>query len=329
MGGQQSPPQAGQQQPAAPFPAAPKVAAKPWSHLTPQHSIATIHEMGLDERIDRMLNAGNSPETIGRALQGTLNSAQKNWYADKLRSGEVKPLIELVGDYFSQKQDKGAPQPPPINPLVPKDVVSIPQTGQPPEVSQAPNPEPIYADPKTGIAGPIKHTGDKQVLIEQDGNLHKAEKEDIAEIPEPLQAFDYKEMARKYKDTFPLKGPGSLSTNVAFLAHHAPSKELWASFVTAPTFIYRYSNVPTELYDRIKSQSVAPKTSGTGFLGEWDVADADSIGGPFHEIRKNAEKYPYDKIPVGYNMMENLLAAISELEKEHAKQKRAAQKRQV
>ena len=296
----------------------------PWGHLTPQNSMSIVNAMGLNERIDNLLHAGNTPEAIAAGIGSTLNTAQHHWFSDKLKKGETKPLEEIVKDYISMKPNQVPAQTPGMaaaSPMpVPEPVLSQP--------APAPETENEVVDTSTGISGKVSAKGKNQAIVDVDGQLHKANTEDLTPIPPELHDLDYKEMARKYKDTFPKTGPGSLSTNVASLAHHAPSNQLYATFVTSPGFVYRYSNVPQELYERIKSQSVAPKTTGTGFLGEWDTSVADSIGGPFYEIKKDPGKYPFDKIPIGYNMMQKFLDAISEQEKAHAKEERARKKLQ-
>jgi hypothetical protein len=230
-------------------------------------------------------------------------------------------MQEVVSDYMAATKPAAPTTPPPAMPGTAP--VEAAQAAQP-----MPETENEVVDTSTGITGKVKAKGKTQAILDADGQLHKAETDDLTHIPPELTNLDWKDFARAFKERFPKTGAGSISTNVSLVSHRPTKNEMLGSFVTAPGFLYIYQNITPEIYDKIKSQSVAPRTSGTGFLGEWDPAMADSIGSPMFEITSHPEKYPFEKIPVGYDMLALLKQAISELEKEHAKAERARKKAQ-
>jgi hypothetical protein len=251
-----------------------------------------LQEMGLEERINSMKEAGNSPENIGKALDQFISPGQKKWLSEQIKIGKAKPIPQMVEDYLSPKIAKN-------------NVVATPE----------------------GVVGILKSQKQRDALIDSDGKVHKVLKEDLVSVPPEMQDSDFSSMADKYISQFPRSGPGSLSSNVALLSYDRANRQLIGTFVTSPGKMYIYENVPEDLYQTIKSQSVAPKTSGSAYSGDWDVTDADSIGSPMQEITRNPDKYPFTTHEIGYDMLAPFKEAISQREKEYAKKQREAKKK--
>ena len=287
-------------QPTAQPPNIPSVA----SPTTPApNSAEIIRQMGLEGKIKNLHQAGNNAEAISAGIQVGLSPGQKKWLEEKIKSGEAKPIEELVKDYLTA-------QPTNKQSLQVEKEKSVPFAGGR-----------IVASP-SGVVGKVESEKTKQALVNDDGKLKKLTKEEVFDVPENLQNLDYRDMARKYVESFPKEGQGSLSSNVASLLYDYESGEMYGTYVGSPDTLYAWKNVPAELYEKIKSQSTAPKTSGESFTGAWDASVADSLGSPLTEITRNPELYPFRKIPVGYNIMGKLLDAIKEEHKEHEKRKR-------
>lgn len=176
----------------------------------------------------------------------------------------------------------------------------------------------------SGIVGNVKSIRNKEALVEDDnGKLHKIKAEEADPIPEELQQKDFGSIAKDYLSRFPQHGKESLSTAISLITRNPDTDEVYVVFPDSPGSMYIYKNVEPELYEQILSANTAPKTSGgNSITGSWDVNIADSRGAPFHEIRRNKDKYPFTKVDIGYNMLQRMMEAIKQLRKDEAVRER-------
>lgn len=88
------------------------------------NSLQVIQQMGLGPKIDNLLQAGNSPETIGPLIEQLLSPGQKKWVGDQIKAGAIKPVRELVNDYIQS------------NPTAPAQAPAAPQFNAPEEAPE-------------------------------------------------------------------------------------------------------------------------------------------------------------------------------------------------
>lgn len=293
---------------------APQTQQQPAISPQKQRAEEFIRDLQAEEQVKELARLGRTPEQIASELQTNMHPSKRKSYNAKRIRGEEAPIHQHVKEFLTGPEG-----------FLKEDVMKLGQE-KPKEAKKGS----IVATPE-GVVGSIKDIKNKDALIESDGKLHKAKKEDAVPIPPELENRDFKAIAREYKSKFPATGPGSLSDNLSVVDYNPATKEFIAVFVTSPKKKYRFKNVPPELHQKIIAQETAPKTQGAGYFGGWSPDIADSRGSAFAEIRNNPEKYPFDIFEGSYNMLEPLMQAIAdeqkEIQREHAKRKREEKKR--
>ncbi len=284
-------PQPIQPQPPPIAPAAPTIPAS-----------QVLQQMGVKDRVDSMLKSGNTPE----AIAGVLTAAGK-------KQGTTDPeLIQTITQYQKEKPPeppKPIERPKPIESAKPK--------------AEEPRTEGSLALLPQGQVGEIESVKNGIAKINVDGQIRHRKLSDIEQEPEEIKAFDYKKMAQDYIDSIPEteRSTAMLMNYFVPKSEDKSSGEFHVIFPSDPFHIGIYKNVPNSLAEKINSASTAPKTTGETALGKHIAGVADSRGAPMIELRSNAEKYPYEKIPVPYNLANKLFEAIKQLNQDAAKKK--------
>lgn len=260
--------------------------SQPQQPLVPSNSIQILKQMGLDKTVDALTKAGNPPDIISKSIESTINAQQKKWLTDKQKTGEAKPIKEMVDDYLSQGEQ-------------------IQQTDIPkqPEVISAKEfsiePEPIQEEMKNakklekgdvvisrdGSVKELESIRNKEALVKDDkGKITKVKTDEISQPDE-----DVIETVNRI-----LKKPEiDKSSLISYWAYDTPSNELFVMYHNGES--YKYIDVPKDLVNELSEGAVSPKTEGGNVFGVWSPEDEMSRGATLSDRIIRHEKYRKSK----------------------------------
>lgn len=237
-------------------------------------SSQVLSQMSLKDKVDTMRKAGNTPEAIAAALNMQLTSGQRKWFGEQLKSGSVKPLQEIVKDYFNE---------------VPLQTSEVPRSTAEVPLQTEEEVKPIskgitVASPK-GI-GQVKEIRGDQALIESDGKIHKANVDELIEspIPEKDLADLYDEMIAGIE-----KQTGKqVSRNVEWSGYDPKVNELAYKPHGSDKF-YVYDDISPEDVNILTSFLTQRKSTGQNFIGAWEAGSESPIGAAMYQLIKKLQ----------------------------------------
>lgn len=280
--------------PQAPQPNNPVVqGVSPQIPLSPTPTIPAsqiLSQMGMQDKVDIMRKAGNTPEAIAAALNMQLTGGQRKWFGEQLKEGKVKPLQPMIEEYFKEVPEVQAPTPTTPTPNSPTSAaLQFPKAaGVPPSTVEVPlktaevEEKPIskgvlVASPK-GI-GQVKEIRGDQALVDIDGKIHKEQVDQVMEQPEGL-AEAYENLINKIPES-------ERSAMINFAGYDPTYNEL--AFKPHAGAVYVYKDIPEEFAQKLKDAMFQAKTSGQTYHGAWTEGEA-SRGAGLSVLIKDLQK---------------------------------------
>lgn len=259
---------------------APPVTSVP--SVNPKASTQILQEMGLEDRIKNLLKAGNPKETVAQVLESTLAPHQKKWLGEKIKSGEAKPIQEMVNDYLGDSSSQAQQLEPQIQT---NEQQPIQKLDQAPTASEAPKKGDLVFDPKSGISGDLKDVRKKEALIDDEGKIHKVKVEDVINSP-----IDKKELADLFDDLnkgIEQETGEQVSRSVRMLAYHPETNTLL--FVPWNGVPYAYDDIDDEERDFLKNHLQKRRTTGESLIGAWSEGTKSVMGSKMYDFIKGLQ----------------------------------------
>jgi hypothetical protein len=254
--------------------------------VTPKfNSSSIIQEMGLEPKIDNLLNAGNPPEAIGEVLNQSLNPAQKKWLDTKIKEGSAAPLQDMVRD-FIQNRPKNQPIVQPIEQekqeyKLDKTAYDISAETKSPGATTKGS----LAFGPNDVVGEIKAIRNGKALIEDNGKLHKVDIDDLIQSPLPE-----KDLADLHDDL--IKGieketGEDVSRSVNFAGYDPSTNTL--AFLPHDGSLYIYDDISEEEKRELTNILSTRKTTGENYIGAWKAESKSPIGAAMSRLIKKLQ----------------------------------------
>ncbi len=241
--------------------------------------------MGLENQINTMQQAGNSPEQIAQAIEVLAKPEQKKW----LQSQTPQPLSEIVNEFLSNQETNVPGRE--INTPTRETNSAIREINAPTREINLPDKEnklpdkPLIAT-KSGDIGEIKGEDSTGKLIDVNGRVKKFKDEDIIESPLPE-----KDMADLLEDL--LRGiekdtGEEVSRNVNWAGYNAEHNEL--QYRPHGGALYTYENISPEDVKLLTSILSKRKTTGQNIIGGWQEGTKSPIGAAMSALIQRLQK---------------------------------------
>jgi hypothetical protein len=343
------------QQPQNIAPAPNPVSPVPTSQTSQLKSSDVLQSFGLLNSVKNMLDKGQSVEEISNVLNTILKKDQRKQFGNLLKSGQTKPLIELVKDV---QQEKGGPAIPlqynpdqqiqEQNPLLTQQIQQPVEniTEIPPEILnenaiQEPAPEPItqipYEPQKNSFAetpngfGEIKGISGDKAIVEIDGKAHKIDKKDLEK-----SLYSDDDVADAYDRLMEVIPEPHKSSWIQWAAYDENTNTL--TFLPRGGVIEELKNITPQEAEMIKKGEGIARTSGEVREGLW-VKGEDTRGGIISQIiwdRKKKQKeneskqmmLPFD-IPKKEKQTKGMQRLFDEMEYAREKSRERDKKRKL
>lgn len=230
-------------------------------------SESIIKQMGLEEKVNNLLKAGNDPKNISSFVDQLLAPSQKKWLGEQIKLGKAKTMEEMVQDYIQNQKatsPESSEQPAPIK-IEKGSLVSIP----------------------SGLEGHVESIRNGQVLIkDSDGRLHKSKQEDLIEspIPEKDLADLHDELIKAIE-----KNTGEDISRMVNFAGYDPKTNTLA-FLPHIGALYTYEDITPEDAKLLTSILSTRKTSGENFIGAWKKGSKSPIGAAMSALIQKLQK---------------------------------------
>lgn len=271
-----------------------------------------LQEMGLTEKINNLFKAGNNPEQISAGVQLSLTPGSNNYLQNKIKTGEAKPLPEMIQDYITEQQGQQrveAAQK--IDQVTPEQKTAISEKlnagekAQPLEkmIEQTERPQKgsIVSTPD-GLVGEIKDIKKNEALVESGGKVHKV-KVDQIELPN-------EELIKAVESLLNLPEQEK-SSIISSLIYRPRKKEMLVKFHNGESYVYE--DVTEEDIAPISEAMGIPVTSGQNIYGKWEKGKQDSRGAALIQgiIRspkyaKENENKTWEKLETKYDRYKKL-----------------------
>lgn len=315
-GASQQPPQIPQQ---APIPTA----------IPPQVSAGLLDQMGMTERLDTMISAGNDPASIAKAMSIMMTPGQQKWLAQQVKEGKAKPIEEMIADYASLKPAQQAEQPQQSLPQAESLQAQQKEPLLKPQIEEEPE-KPIskgsFAASGDGEMGKVKEIRGDKALIEVDGKIKQVKADELISSPIPE-----KQLGDLYEDLVNRIPESERSAMINVAGYDPNYNEL--IFMPHDGALYVYKDIPEEFAKLLQGAMFNAKTTGKNFYGSWAEGEA-SRGAGLSVLIKDLQKLyggkgkeyvrKYEKI---YDLMALPKAEIKEKEKREREARKAAKKR--
>ncbi len=264
-----------------------------------------LQNIGQLQRATNLLKAGNPPETVAAAINSLMKGDERKTFGEMLKSGQTKPLIEMVKDLQQEiQQAQPAPQPmqpqpeaiqeQPIvpdqeQPLLPEEVIPVQEEPQPESEPEKPiEKKSIVATPH-GV-GEVKAISGDQAIVEIDGKAKKVPLDELEGEPEEVRNstidFDL--------NTIPEDLRSAPLNEVYTPADRRHVTVKYNQGLKPVRYIYYRKDgkpVPEEFIGKIREGVQLPITSGMNFWGAWDADKADSRGAAnYEELVRNSQE---------------------------------------
>jgi hypothetical protein len=228
-----------------------------------------IEQMGVKDRVDTMLQAGNSPD----AIAATLTSLGRN------RGKTDADLVKVINDYAASR------------PVVP--------TVQPEQKMPSPKVESIQFEKPTdmrvyevgnlallpkGDIGEIEAIKNGIAKVNVDGRITHRKLDDLEEMP-----ISQPDLATLYENLIQAI-PNELKSKVINFAGYDPNaNELIFRPHNGPAYVYK--NIPPEFAEKLKNAMFQAKTSGENFYGSWSEGGPSRFAGLSQLIKELQKEY--------------------------------------
>lgn len=257
------------------------------------NSSQILQEMGLTEKINNLFKAGNNPEQISAGVQLSLTPGSKNYLQNKLKSGEAKPLPEMIQDYLTEQQGQQRTEAAQkIDQVTPEQKTAISEKlmagekAKPLEkmVEQTPQKGSVVSTPD-GMVGEIKDIKKKEALVESDGKLHKVKVDELIQSPLPE-----KDMADLYDDL--IKGieketGEEVSRNVNWAGYDPEKNQL--AYLPRDGALYIYDDISEQDKSMLEKFMSTRKTTGENYIGAWTEGTKSPIGAGMSALIKKLQ----------------------------------------
>lgn len=241
-------------------------------------SEAIIREMGLEPKLNNFLSSGMRKEDIAPVVDRLLAPHQKKWLEAKIKSGEAKPLPELIDDYVNKP--RSSMQTAPVG-LQSNKMQAAKLDVQP--ASKKPLSKGEMVETPDGMIGELASVRDKEALIKDDsGKLHKVKSNDLESLVEKYKNvhIDTSKIPESERSAA-LYGVRTANQNKNLLIEFFPRNEN----VSDEEYEYiRKDGKPfdEELLTRLREGVDVPVTSGIEWAGFWNADKGDSRGSANH-----------------------------------------------
>lgn len=253
--------------------------------LSPQQSISIIQQMEIGPKIESLKQAGNTPEAISAAVGISLTPVQRKWLDEQIKSGNAKPLTDMISDYLGQSTPQNQPQQSPTIPVSQQNPTPQPQNEAPQPLKQK-----DLVETEDGRIGEVEHTREKDSLINVDGKIEKVANDKIKALYDKFKDvhIDVSHVPESERSA-PLYGIRTANENKNLLVEFFPRN----SDVADDEYEYfRKDGTPIDesLLSMLHEGMSIPVTSGLEYSGFWDADKADSRGSTFSkELRSKAQ----------------------------------------
>ena len=267
--GQVAPVQA--QVPPEPMQQAPQQ-VQPTKPIVPQVSPDLILEqMGVKNRVDTMLQAGNSPD----AIAATLTSLGRN------RGKTDEDLVKVINDYAASKPIAPTVQPEQKMPS-PK-IESIQPLMEKPREMRVQEVGNLALLPR-GEVGEIEAIKNGIAKINVDGRITHRKLDDLEEMP-----ISQPDLATLYENLIQAIPEHARSSVINFAGYDPIANEL--IFRPHSGAAYVYKNIPPEFAEKLKNAMFQAKTTGENFYGSWTAGEGSRFAGLAQLIRELQKEY--------------------------------------
>ena len=256
---------------------------------------AILDQMGLTEKIDNLINAGNSPEQAAAGTLFSLTPGQKDW----IKKNNI-PIEELISQYFQQGKANGTQlagnQPQnqiqlssegPIaqegaNPLENQNVIEG-QNRQAPEETKKENGDVVQLP--DGEIGTIESIKKDHAVVDIDGKKRPVKLDQIEDIP-----IKKKDLADLHEDL--IKGieeeiGSDVSRNVNWAGYDPKTNRL--SYLPHDGALYVYDDIDPEDAKLLTNILSTRKSSGGNFIGPWIAGTKSPIGAAMSALIKRLQ----------------------------------------
>lgn len=303
---------------------APKPTSIPTPSPTQQPTIPSsqlLQSMGQLDRVKNLINAGNPPETIATAINTFLKGDDRKKFGDMLKSGQAKPLIDMIKDVQqemtqlpetpSQPSGPGpvpgpqSPQGAQALPIVPQEAIAPPMQAQPmPEPVQQPEPivppekeitkEPEQPKPiakkelvltPDGV-GEVKAISGDHAIVDVDGKAKKVPLDELIQSPMPEK--DLADLYDDLKTGIEKATDEDMSRMVDYAAYNAEKNQL--AFLPHIGSLYIYDNISPDDATLLRNVLNVRKTSGGNWIGDWKKGSSSPIGAAMSALIQKLQK---------------------------------------
>lgn len=244
-------------------------------------SIDIIKQMGVDQKINNLLKAGNTPDIISGVIDQSLTPSQKKWLDTQVKAGKALPMEQMVQEYVASKPAQRESAKGHIDEMHKKkrfidelqkqfdetygkgfELEEEPKDVQLLDISKKPVKGDIVATPQ-GIVGNLESIKQQEALVKDDaGKLHKLKIKDL-QLPDENVG---KTVARLLEiPEIDKSGP------LNYWAYDEPDNELFIMYHNGET--YKYKDVPPDLIQELEKAAISPKTKGENMYGAWSPED--------------------------------------------------------
>ena len=257
------------------------------SFVDTKSSQEIIKEMGLDKKIQNLLEANNSPEVISSAIKTMMSPGQKTW----LKSQTNQPIEEIVNDYLQTRTPEEEKK---------EKLVALPDG----KVG-------TLIDERQGIGSVELPDGKvaRRKLADMDEEPPELEKQItdlIASIPEDERSAVLAYASYTPDAEFDIDGKNVKSSFMGVQFHNGD--------------FYMYPGVTKSQFDKVVSKAVKAKTTGENLWHAW-TAGKESRGAGMHQLIQELEKefgknFIKFKASEGYDYFKRIREVVKKIERE-------------
>jgi hypothetical protein len=199
---------------------------------------------------------------IDMGTEGPLEQMIKEFKEEKKKSPLMKGIMEQAAQMEQSKQI----------PLENKEEIA--------ELSLKSKPENLPFISPEGHIGEIKSERNGKVLLEDNGKLHQAKKDEL--IQSPLQEKDLADLHDELVKATEKHTGTEVSRNVNWAGYDPETNELF--YLPHLGDGYVYEKIPSEEVAKLTNVMNKRKTSGQNFIGAWEEGSKSPIGAAISEL---------------------------------------------
>lgn len=237
-------------------------------------SSQALENIGALKQVNNMLDANNSPEVVADVVNSMLKGETRNSFGKMLKSGQVKPLIDMVKDVQQERELSKTNQPIiPIQQQIPE------QIQEPLKEIQAQSEKPInkgsIVDTPMGV-GEIKGISNGKAIVEIDGKAHNIDEKNIEHTE-----FSEEDVAKAYNHLMKVIPEPHKSSWIQWSGYDEDRNVL--GFISKDGKYEELHNITPKEAALIKSGEGVARTSGETREGLW-IQGEGTRGGVISQI---------------------------------------------